>query len=72
MLHYPNGRTFKFQHESDHLLRLGHEFDAFGHTWRIERELPPVRLTADSFSRREAFACAPVSDEASGSGTLKL
>ena len=65
MLHYPNGRTFKLQHESDHLLRLGHQFDAFGHTWRIERELPLTRLTADSFSRCKAFACDPVSYEAS-------
>lgn len=68
MLRYPNGRTFNYRQESDRLLNVGHEFDAFGRTWRIERELLPTRLQRASLSSPKAFACDPLSE----SGLRKL
>ena len=65
MLRYPNGRTFRYQEESKYLPNLGHEFNAFGHRWRIEREVVPTRRHPASFYGSKALACHPVNGEAS-------
>lgn len=62
-LRYPNGRTFDYHRESDQRLVLGHEFDAFGRTWRIASDVPRSRSNPDSQPRPDAFLCYPVVSE---------
>ncbi len=61
-LRYPNGRTFDYYRESDHPVSIGQEFDAFGRTWRIERDVKPSRFTSDLGSAPDAFLCQPVGE----------
>ena len=61
-LRYPNGRTFDYYRETDQPLGVGHEFDAFGRTWRIESDVKPSRFTADLGSAADAFLCQPVGE----------
>jgi hypothetical protein len=61
-LQYPNGRIFDYRRESEQRLGLGHEFDAFGRTWRIASDVPPSRSNPVSLSRADAFLCHPVGE----------
>jgi hypothetical protein len=61
-LWYPNGRSFDLLQESERPLKVGQEFDAFGHTWRIAGNIPPSRFRPDLVSEPQAFACHPVSE----------
>ncbi len=62
-LWYPNGRSFDLLHESERPLKVGEEFDAFGHTWRIAGNVPrSSRFGPVLVSEPEAFACHPVSE----------
>ena len=60
-LRYPNGRTFDYYRETDHPLGVGHEFDAFGRTWRIESDVKPSRFDAGA-GLADAFLCQPIGD----------
>ena len=57
---YPNGRVFNHHEESEQPLTVGHEFDAFGRRWKLERELRPDRLTPEPLRSLQAFSCRPV------------
>lgn len=60
MLRYPNGRTFNLFTESEEPLTLGHEFDAFGRRWKIEREFRPDRVTPNSLPSHQVFSCKQI------------
>ena len=60
-LRYPNGRTFDYYRETDQPLGVGHEFDAFGRTWRIESDVKPSRF-ASELASADAFLCQPVGE----------
>lgn len=61
-LRYPNGRIFDYLRESEHLLGVGNEFDAFGRTWRVACDALPSRFSSEYPSHVEAFLCHPVDE----------
>ncbi len=61
-LRYPNGRTFTHVTESERLLDVGAELEAFGRIWRIADKVRPARLEDAAKPGPDVFTCDPVRD----------